>query len=36
MVQLHVRFYDEDNVLINTMNGYDVKSMGGRLYPHTI
>ncbi len=33
MVQLHVRFYDEDNVLINTMNGYDVKSMGGRLIP---
>jgi outer membrane lipoprotein-sorting protein len=33
MVQLHVRFYDENNVLINTMNGYEVKMMGGRLIP---
>ena len=33
LVQLHVRFYDENNELINTMNGYDVKLMDGRLIP---
>lgn len=32
-VELHVRFYDEDNVLVNVMNGYDVKLMDGRLIP---
>ena len=33
LVQLHVRFYDENNELINTMNGYDIKLMDGRLIP---
>jgi len=33
LVELHVRFYDEEGVLINFMNGYDVKMMGGRLIP---
>ena len=32
-VQLHARFYDENNELINTMNGYDIKMMDGRLIP---
>jgi hypothetical protein len=33
MVQLHARFYDEDDELINTMNAYDIKIMDGRLIP---
>jgi outer membrane lipoprotein-sorting protein len=33
MVQLHARFYDEGNELINTMNAYDIKTMDGRLIP---
>jgi outer membrane lipoprotein-sorting protein len=33
LVELHVRFYDEDGVLISTMNAYDVKVMDGRLIP---
>lgn len=33
LLQLHVRFYDEEGVLINTMNSYDVKVMDGRLIP---
>jgi outer membrane lipoprotein-sorting protein len=33
LVELHVRFYDEDGELVNTMNGYDVKMMDGRLIP---
>jgi outer membrane lipoprotein-sorting protein len=32
-LELHSRFYDEDGALINTMNGYDVKEMDGRLVP---
>ena len=32
-LELHTRFYDEENVLINTMNAYDVKMMDGRLIP---
>lgn len=32
-LELHSRFYDEDGSLINTMNGYDVKEMDGRLVP---
>lgn len=32
-LELHTRFYDEDGTLINTMNAYDVKIMGGRLIP---
>jgi hypothetical protein len=33
MLELHTRFYDEDGVLINTMNSYDVKIMDDRLIP---
>lgn len=33
MVQLHARFYDEGNELINTMNSFDIKTMDGRLIP---
>lgn len=33
LLELHTRFYDEDGTLINTMNAYDVKIMGGRLIP---
>lgn len=33
MVQLHARFYDEGNELINTMNAFDIKTMDGRLIP---
>jgi hypothetical protein len=33
MVQLHARFYDESNDLINIMNAYEVKMMDGRLIP---
>ena len=32
-LELHTRFYDEDGSLVNTMNGYDVKLMDGRLIP---
>ncbi len=32
-LQLHSRFYDDDGVLVNTMNGYDVKVMDSRLIP---
>lgn len=32
-LELHSRFYDEDGLLVNTMNGYDVKEMDGRLIP---
>ena len=33
LLELHTRFYDEDGTLVNTMNGYDVKLMDGRLIP---
>ena len=33
LVQLHARFYDESNELINTMNAFEVKLMDGRLIP---
>jgi hypothetical protein len=33
LVELHVRFYDEEDALVNIMNGYDVKMMDGRLIP---
>lgn len=33
LIQLHTRFYDEDNVLVNTMNATDVKLMDGRMIP---
>ncbi|THU39778.1 outer membrane lipoprotein-sorting protein [Niastella caeni] len=32
-MELHIRFYDEDGKLINTMNAYDAKIMDGRLIP---
>ncbi len=32
-LELHCRFYDEEGVLINTMNAYDIKDMDGRLIP---
>jgi hypothetical protein len=32
-LELHSRFYDEDGKLVNTMNGYDIKTMDGRLVP---
>lgn len=32
-LQMRVEFYDEDNVLINVMEGYDVKDIGGRILP---
>lgn len=33
LVQLHIRFYDDENRLVNTMNGFDVGLMDGRLIP---
>lgn len=35
-IELHCRFYDEDGVLVNTMNAFDVKLMDGRLIPTRI
>ena len=32
-LELNTRFYDEDGRLINIMNAYDIKIMGGRLIP---
>lgn len=32
-LELHSRFYDEDGFLVNTMDGYDIKEMDGRLIP---
>ncbi|MBC6366200.1 outer membrane lipoprotein-sorting protein [Algoriphagus sp. AK58] len=32
-LELHTRFYDEDGYLVNTMTGYDIKQMDGRLIP---
>lgn len=32
-LELHTRFYDEDGILINTMNAFDVKLMDGRIIP---
>lgn len=32
-LELHTEFYDEEDVLINTMNAYDIKMMDGRLIP---
>lgn len=32
-LELHCRFYDEDEKLINTMNAYDISEMDGRLIP---
>jgi outer membrane lipoprotein-sorting protein len=33
LIQLHTRFYDENNELVNTMNASDVKMMDGRMIP---
>ncbi len=35
-LQLRVEFYDEDGYLVNLMNSYDVKEMGGRIIPSTM
>lgn len=32
-MELHIRFYDEEGVLVSMMNGYDPKNMGGRMIP---
>jgi outer membrane lipoprotein-sorting protein len=32
-LELHTRFYDEDGVLINTMNSFDIKKMHDRIIP---
>jgi hypothetical protein len=32
-IELHTKFYDEDGKIINTMNGYDIEMMDGRLIP---
>ena len=32
-LELHTRFYDEEGVLINIMNGYNIKLMDGRIIP---
>jgi outer membrane lipoprotein-sorting protein len=32
-LELHSRFYDEDNRLVNTMNAYDIKWMHDRIIP---
>ena len=32
-LQLRAEFYDEENVLISTMQSSDIKMMGGRLLP---
>lgn len=33
MIQLHTRFYDENDQLVNTMNAFEVKMMDGRMIP---
>lgn len=35
-LELHSRFYDEDDGLVNIMNGFDIKEMDGRLVPTRI
>lgn len=32
-LELHSRFYDEENGLVNIMNGFDIQEMDGRLVP---
>ena len=32
-MQLKTKFYDEDNELVNTILGMDVKTIGGKLMP---
>ena len=32
-IELHTLFFDEDGSLLNIMNAYDIKMMGGRLIP---
>ncbi len=33
LLELHSRFYDEDGILINIMNSFDIRMMDGRLIP---
>ncbi len=35
-LQLHVEFFDEDGYLVNMMNGYDIKTLGGKILPSTM
>ena len=30
---MHTKFYDEDGLLVNTMNSYEVQMMSSRLIP---
>lgn len=32
-VEVHVKFFDEDNVLVNIMNSLEIAMMGGRMIP---
>jgi outer membrane lipoprotein-sorting protein len=32
-IELHSRFYDEDGILVNTMNASEIRKMDGRLIP---
>jgi outer membrane lipoprotein-sorting protein len=32
-IEMRAEFYDEENVIINTMQSFDVKMMGGRMIP---
>lgn len=32
-LELHSRFYDEDGALVNVLNSYDIRKMGGRMIP---
>lgn len=35
-LQMRAEFYDEDNIRINVMQSFDVKTMGGRLLPSRV
>lgn len=35
-IQMRAEFYDEENELVNTMQSFDVKAMGGRLIPKRV
>jgi outer membrane lipoprotein-sorting protein len=32
-LELHTRFYDDEGVLVNSMNAYDIRMMDGRIIP---
>ena len=36
LLELFIRFYDEEGILINTLQSYDIKLMDGRLIPTRI